>query len=202
MRNKYAVSTSKKDNYHHGNLRQTLLDLARKQLEKEGPNSLSLRALAQKAGVSPMAPYRHFPTHGDLIADLASIGFAELRERMVCADHKDPRRALAGFAGAYVTYALENPAMFHLMYGSAIPTPEAGQAEDEATVLGLVSRRLAEILPQERLAEARLAGWAIIHGLATLIAQNRLRTPLKDVAAVAARMTEIVLNGLLRKSQK
>jgi AcrR family transcriptional regulator len=199
-RKKYAVSTSKKNHYHHGNLRQTLLDLARKHLEREGANLLSLRSLAQEAGVSTMAPYRHFTDHSDLISNVASIGFSELRERMIRANHKDPKRAVAGFAGAYVSYALEHPGMFHLMYGSGIPTPEAGQAEDEATVMGLISQRLAEIVPEERLAEARLAGWAMIHGLATLIVQGRLRTPLKNVLAATDRMTKIVLNGLIHNT--
>src|SRR6478736_9746442 len=65
--------------YHHGDLRNALLDSARSILEKQGLEALSLRAVARKAGVSHAAPYRHFPNHEALLAELATEGFAELR---------------------------------------------------------------------------------------------------------------------------
>lgn len=192
------MSTSKRKTYHHGNLRQALLELAREKIEKDGPESLSLRALAQEAGVSTMAPYRHFPDHDALKANLASMGFAELRESMVRFDSSDPRKALPGFAVAYVTYALKHPGMFHLMYGSDVPTGPSGQEEDESTVLGLVSSRIAQLVPEEKLDEARLAGWSIIHGFAMLIVQRRIRTSPRNVTAIASRLIEVVMDGLLQ----
>lgn len=112
-------------------------------------------------------------------------------------DSEDSRVALLGFAAAYVSYAIKHPGMFHLMYGSGVPTPPSGHADDESTVLGLISSRLARLVPEERLAESRLAGWSMIHGLATLIVQGRIRTPSKDVTATAKRLIEIVLVGLV-----
>src|SRR5207342_1602524 len=65
--------------YHHGDLRNALLDAARALLE-EGPFAdLSLRAVARRAGVSHAAPYRHFPNHESLLVELALEGFTELR---------------------------------------------------------------------------------------------------------------------------
>ena len=199
---KYAVSTSRMKKYHHGNLRQTLLDLARERLEREGPDGLSLRALAQEAGVSTMAPYRHFANHDVLLASLTSMGFLELHDCMARFDSQDPRLALTAFAAAYVNYARRHRQMFHLMYGSGIPTPQSGQAEDASTVLGLVNKRLAQLVPAEKLAEARLAGWSMIHGFATLIAQRRVRTPPKNIAATARRLMEIVFDGLLENIER
>src|ERR1043165_3372099 len=74
--------TEKKSRYHHGDLRNALLDAARSILEEESLANLSLRAVARRAGVSHAAPYRHFPNHESLLAELATEGFAELREEI------------------------------------------------------------------------------------------------------------------------
>ena len=69
------VVTEKKARYHHGDLRNALLDAARAILEEESLANLSLRAVARRAGVSHAAPYRHFPNHESLLVELAHEGF-------------------------------------------------------------------------------------------------------------------------------
>src|SRR5436190_4890383 len=71
--------------YHHGDLRNGLLDAARAILEEESLADLSLRAVARRAGVSHAAPYRHFPNHEALLVELATEGFSELRDNIVAA---------------------------------------------------------------------------------------------------------------------
>ena len=66
--------------YHHGDLRNGLLEAARAILEEESLAALTLRAVARKAGVSHAAPYRHFPNHEALLVELSIEGFDELRE--------------------------------------------------------------------------------------------------------------------------
>ncbi len=68
-----AVTTS--SNYHHGNLRQELMNRAEQHLLESGSNELSLRALAREIGVSQTAPYRHFRDKNALLAALATEGF-------------------------------------------------------------------------------------------------------------------------------
>ena len=68
--------------YHHGDLRAALIRLGREGLERSGREGLSLRALAQQAGVSKTAPYRHFPTRNDLIAALTEEGFRQFADRL------------------------------------------------------------------------------------------------------------------------
>ncbi len=68
--------------YHHGDLRNGLLDAARSILEEESLAALTLRAVARKAGVSHAAPYRHFPNHEALLVELSIEGFEELRETL------------------------------------------------------------------------------------------------------------------------
>src|SRR4029078_12622704 len=66
--------------YHHGDLRNGLLEAARTIMEEESLAALTLRAVARKAGVSHAAPYRHFPNHEALLVELSIEGFDELRE--------------------------------------------------------------------------------------------------------------------------
>ena len=72
-------SKAEASSYHHGDLRNALLEAARTILEEEGLAALSLRAVARRAGVSHAAPYRHFANHEALLVELATEGFIELR---------------------------------------------------------------------------------------------------------------------------
>src|SRR5689334_4928518 len=71
--------------YHHGDLRNALLESARNILEHDGLEALSLRAVARGAGVSHAAPYRHFPNHEALLVELAIEGFVELKNELASA---------------------------------------------------------------------------------------------------------------------
>src|SRR6201996_8823971 len=68
--------------YHHGDLRNGLLDAARAILEESSLSALTLRAVARRAGVSHAAPYRHFPNHEALLVELAIEGFTELKDQI------------------------------------------------------------------------------------------------------------------------
>ena len=69
--------------YHHGNLKQVLLDCACETCETEGADALSLRGLAKKANVSQTAPYRHFATKQELLACIAEEGFKNLTKDLL-----------------------------------------------------------------------------------------------------------------------
>src|ERR1700679_589292 len=69
--------------YHHGDLRNGLLEAARAILEEQDLSALTLRAVARRAGVSHAAPYRHFPNHEALLVELSLEGFAELRAEIM-----------------------------------------------------------------------------------------------------------------------
>src|SRR5580658_11275763 len=69
--------------YHHGDLRRALMESADAILEREGPNALSLRAVAREAGVSPAAPYHHFKDKDELLGAIAREGFARLSLALV-----------------------------------------------------------------------------------------------------------------------
>src|SRR6185312_8156114 len=105
--------------YHHGDLRNALLESARSILEKDGLEALSLRAVARGAGVSHAAPYRHFPNHESLLVELAIEGFVELRAEIVASaggsGHESDR--IASIGAAYMRFVARRPALASLMFG-------------------------------------------------------------------------------------
>src|SRR5919107_731159 len=84
---------ARRKTYHHGDLRQALLDAALELLRAEGAAALTLRAVARAAGVSQAAPYRHFADRGALVAAVAEEGFERLGAAMMGAMAADPGRA-------------------------------------------------------------------------------------------------------------
>src|SRR3569833_2132659 len=104
--------------YHHGDLRNGLLEAARGILEEQSLNALTLRAVARKAGVSHAAPYRHFPNHEALLVELGLEGFAELREYIVeAAKVPGPESdRVATIGAAYMRFVAKRPAVARLMF--------------------------------------------------------------------------------------
>lgn len=155
--------------YHHGDLRNALLDAARALLE-EGPLAdLSLRAVARRAGVSHAAPYRHFPNHESLLVELATEGFVELRAEIVAAAAQKGVESdrIAKIGGAYMRFVARRPALARLMFGPQLPNRDAfkelGAAADS------IGNEIGAALNDVALG---LAVWAAVHGLAMLILEN------------------------------
>jgi AcrR family transcriptional regulator len=193
----YAMSTSKRS-YHHGQLRQTLVSLALEALETTEPEAVTLRGLAEKADVSPMAPYRHFADKAALMQAVAVAGFVELRKRLLAVDDPtSPRRALVAFASVYVRFACERPRLYRVMFGGPPPTPDESLSEDETTVYGLFTRRLGQIVEEPRRGEVFLACWSLVHGLATLLISGRIRGASATPEELGERLARSALAGLL-----
>jgi AcrR family transcriptional regulator len=190
------MSTSKRSTYHHGQLRQTLIALALEAVEHGRPEDLSLRGLAEQAGVSGMAPYRHFADKAALLAAVAEAGFGALRQKLVEVDDPaDARAALVAFAGVYVRFAVARPGLFRLMFAGAPPTPD-DRLSDPATVFWLFMQRIEALVPPNRQRDAFFACWSLAHGLASLLVAGRIRQPPPDPAALAERIGRLMLDGL------
>ncbi|RLA04056.1 MAG: TetR/AcrR family transcriptional regulator [Gammaproteobacteria bacterium] len=118
MENKCA-----KTSYHHGDLRQTLLEHATEMIEESGIEGLSLRKLATRVGVSRTAPYHHFKDKNDLLCAIAEKGY---QERLVLAqssfddDLASLHKIFRDYVHGYVRFAHENPELYELMFGRAI----------------------------------------------------------------------------------
>src|SRR5207248_6245509 len=104
--------------YHHGALRDALLQAAEKVLERDGLAGLTLRAVAREAGVSHAAPTHHFGDLTGLLSELAAIGFRRFNTAMYDAGETEtaPLMKALARAKAYVAYAQARPGMYGLMF--------------------------------------------------------------------------------------
>ena len=178
--------------YHHGDLRSALVEAGLALLAKREADDLSLREVARAVGVSATAVYRHFPSKGALLSALARAGL----DRLAAAQHAAADRAGGGAAGfgatggAYVRFALANPALFRLIFTS--PKPAEGPGA-EATGAGAPGVGPSEAMAFLRANAAAMAGpqaggddaevlalraWSIAHGLAMLMLDGQ--APVQD----------------------
>lgn len=171
---------NQRDHYHHGDLRATLISEGLKQLEAGGMVSLSLRALAKAAGVSPNAPYRHFSDKNALMGALAAEGFLQFADQIVAASRGPPMEALRAQGKAYLHFALSRPTLYRLMfspYGYSL-TSDTCQREASRAFASLVdtaSRAHAAGWKASRpLMDAVLSYWSALHGWAGLVGDQLL----------------------------
>jgi len=188
--------------YHHGHLREALLQAAIRLIAEVGPAGFTLREVARRAGVSHNAPYRHFPDREDLLAAVAAQGFRELNEAMLEAvtHHRSSVGRLKGAGLAYVEFALRRPEHFTVMFDAAVSkhrTPDSAEAAEQAfgTLLTLVKSCQDENrLPSVDVRQLALLAWSMVHGIAKLATAKRL--PYESTADVL-KFAEFVIDRSL-----
>jgi AcrR family transcriptional regulator len=178
------AARKRKRAYHHGDLRRALLDQALALAAERGPEALTLREAARRAGVTEAAPYRHFRSKEALVAALAEEGFGALLARVRRALARAPGRAAARLSAlgvAYLRFAQERPAHFRVMFGRDLATSHGFRGVGELAqacfgeLIGEVSRaqRSGDVAGRDP-RPAALALWAALHGLASLRADGLL----------------------------
>ena len=144
-------------------------------LAERGIAALSLREVARRLGVSHNAPFKHFASREALLAAMAEQGFEDLAARLAGAMTGAPREAMTGRALAYVTFALERPAVFRLMFGGQVdPAHHPALAERAESSLRGITRHIAGAYGEAALDEATLSAWAFVHGLANLLLDGQI----------------------------
>lgn len=156
--------------YHHGDARNALLGAAAEVLEKDGAAGLSLRQVAERAGLSRQAPYNHFESKEALLAELVRAGFERLARCLVPGGEPAAKTALERAADAYIRQAQEAPALFRLMFSRELV--DVARFPAAAAAGGMAFGKLTEIVaafaPADRVRELALAAWSLVHGYATL----------------------------------
>jgi AcrR family transcriptional regulator len=198
--------------YHHGDLRNSLLAAAEPLLAQKGVTGLSLREVAKAAGVSHAAPYRHFHDKTALIEALAAEGFHRLREGCKQAEIRypsNPARQLADAGMAYLFFAIEKPAIIHLMFGGVLSlddcSVELKQAADAAfeSLVHIVSNgQKAGIYQKANVVDLTLTAWSTVYGLSLMITAGLPPTQTKNRAQVkklGGTIAKILLNGMLKR---
>lgn len=164
--------------YHHGSLRQSLIDVGLQLIAESGVRALTLREIGNRLGVSRMAPYRHFKDKGALLAAITTAGFTKFGEALRSARDSagsDWEAQANALAVAYVRFARENKAHFEVMFGGGGEPQylnEAGIAVAEA------SFSVLEALVRDGQESGNIVGgdptllaqmiWATVHGISTL----------------------------------
>ena len=196
--------------YHHGNLREALIEAAADLARAEGSDGVVLREVARRTGVSHNAAYRHFDDREALLAEVARLGMKELRAAMQheldaaeAEEHLDDRaRAearLRATGRAYVDFAIAQPGLFDVAF-SAIPDEDGLDADtnpydlltqvlDEGVAAGAVS---PELRPG-----AEIVCWSAVHGFATLHVHGpRTSAPVEERNATLDVMLDHIRRGL------
>jgi AcrR family transcriptional regulator len=168
--------------YHHGNLREALIEAARALIAEKGPGGFTFAEAARSAGVSAAAPYRHFRDRDALLADVARQGFERFEAMLAIAWSKgrpDPMTAFGNIGKAYLHFARTEHAYYAAMFESGLPpdtTPELRAASDRAFgVLRAAADTLCAQLPPAKRPPALMMSlhvWAMSHGIASLFGRG------------------------------
>ena len=171
-----------KRGYHHGNLRQALVEAALTLIEAKGPTGFTLSEAAKSAGVTPAAVYRHFSGRDELIAEAALQGHRIFSDLMAFAYDSGGPSALSAFEStgrAYLAFARKHPGHYMAMFESGISinaNPElAAAAAKSSEILERAAAALSEQLPPEKRPPAAMFSahiWAMSHGVVELYARG------------------------------
>ena len=187
--------------YHHGDLRAELLRSALDILEEHDVAGLTLREVARRAGVSPMATYRHFDDKDALLAAVAEQGFRRLCARLADTPHEDPVADLAIQCAAYVRFACDEPALYRLMFGPFLRrfADHRGLREAMVAAKAALTRAVAAAVPradEPKRQDTALACWSLSHGLASLLVDGRLTGYVSSPESIAERLCAVLHEGL------
>jgi len=171
-------------------LKQVLVEVSEEIIEKDGLGALSLRAAARAAGVSHMAPYRHFEDKDALLASVAGKGFLGLANAMTtsCIGQNDPVDRLRSIGITYVYFAYTNPGLFRLMFSACIADrarfanlAAAGEIAFNVCANAVLDCYTGEAaLDPDVLHRRALNMWSLVHGLGTLMIDGHIDLETSD----------------------
>ena len=168
--------------YHHGNLREAMVEAALDLIAKNGPNGFTLAEVARAVGVSGAAPYRHFRDRNALVADIARQGFERFAEQLFAAWNEgrpEPVAAVEACARAYLGFARREPAAYAAMFEPGFPLEDdpalLTASERSFGVLRLAADAVTRAMrPAERPPALMVAlhVWSLCHGVAALFIEG------------------------------
>ncbi|MBN2547989.1 MAG: TetR/AcrR family transcriptional regulator [Anaerolineales bacterium] len=179
-----------RSSYHHGDLKNALIQAGTEILSTEGVSALSLRRVASKAGVSHSAPYAHFADKQALIAAISTEGFRLLYKRLLAeveADRDDPTRMLVEVAYAYLMFARAMPAYFKIMFSGILEKEQEYpdfvdlSKKNFQLLVGLVQQCQSAGLLQAGAPEVLAVSiWSLVHGFTALLLERQIPGAILD----------------------
>ena len=195
--------------YHHGNLKEALLQAALDLIAQKGAAGFTFADAARMAGVSPAAPYRHFRDRDELLSSIAQRGFEQFEAVLTAAwddGRPDTITAFERVGKAYLAFARDEPAFYSAMFESGLPAdlnPTLLAASERAFgILRAAAERLAALAPpgapRPPAMMMALHIWSMSHGVASLFARGdaaRRKLPMSPEDLLEAEVL-IYLRGL------
>ncbi len=205
--------------YHHGDLRNALVDAAVTAARVNGPEAVVVRDMARQVGVSHNAAYRHFASREELLTAVAGVGLsglaATMREELDATPRRrDPaaraRQRLRAIGRAYVSYAVAEPGLFRAIWAAsqypsvpatAVPTDDTAQADmsDPYLILNAVLDELVDAgaIPASHRPYSETVAWSAVHGLSMLIINGPLAgMPPAEIDRMLNRLCDVIDAGL------
>lgn len=205
-------SVRKRTHYHHGNLRQALIDATLRLIEEGGGENVTVRDAARRAGVSSGAPFRHFPNRKALMAAVAQEAFRRFRAEIAAAlegvKADDPLARLRAMANAYMRWAIGNPTYFRIISTRNLFDfqDSAAISRDNDEIIGGMEASLAEAarrgtLRTDDLHLVKLAGRALVYGLARMYIDGQLPrwgVAEHEIEKISPKVIDLFMAGVAR----
>ena len=200
----------KNSNYHHGDLKNSLIEMTLEMLEKEGLEKITLRELTQRLGTSRSAIYRHFDSKKALFQGVIISGFKKLDVQLkpMVEDRQSPLlERLEDMGMAYINFAIANPALYRLIMGNAMMQAREENCSLEENIEESGFGNLITLVIQGQneglfiqTDPALLASsiWVNIHGISSLIIDGHLMIIAQKEEMIALSF-KVLLSGILQK---
>ncbi|MBK7861910.1 MAG: TetR/AcrR family transcriptional regulator [Archangiaceae bacterium] len=171
--------------YHHGDLRNAMLQKALELVDEHGPEAVSLREVARRVGVNHRAAYRHFDDKRALTAAIAEQGYLALAVALEVSwaksEKKAPRARVVALMDAYLDFALESSARYRITFGKRVneddryPVLEATAERGFAVLMRALGGMRATPASREQVRDLGFSLWSLAHGYLQLVWSKRIR---------------------------
>ena len=190
------------NSYHHGDLRQALIEETLEMIRNDESHLIGFRELARRVGVSRTAPYRHFEDIDELLTQVAAGGFKEFIQRLQAAENRElpPRANVVALGEAYIDFARANPSHYRLMFESRFFSCKGEQVPSLAgEAFGILQSAVARCLPDSSPKgldyELAMLAWSTVHGMSKLLIDRQISDD-NDTRSLISRSCERML-GIL-----
>lgn len=205
----------KSTRYHHGNVKEALIDVAMKLIESNEVELLSLRRLAKEVGVTPSAVYNHFSDKNALMLAIKIRLYDEFNKffESRASGTEDPEQHLLEICLSYYHFSQEYPSRFHFLFSSILPmewsTPEMVAiacrtlVKTRKLVLGIYDKYKVPC-SEEQVINTTLVVWAQLHGMVALKKSGTIKAAVayQDWPESCSLVSHEQVEGLIRTHLK